>query len=395
MPSLRLRALALLALAPAALSVPRLAAQENRDAGVFVTMLGSDTIAVERFARAGRRVEGDLLTRSPRTRLTHFVATLGKDGAVTRFETTTMPTASGTGDAPRERTVVSILGDSAIMEVTKGDTTRTMRGAVGRGALPSVAMTSYAMYEQAVRWLLGRKLDSTSVDVIFPGSKRTYPTAITRRGRDSVSIDFFGDPRLARIDGDGRILGVDASRTTVKVRVTRVAGVGVDIDALARASAERDAAGKGLGQLSTHESVRETIGGATLVVDYGRPLQRGRVIFGNLVPWNQVWRTGADAATGFTTDRELVLGGATVPAGSYTLWTLPTREGAKLIINKQTGQWGTEYTASQDLVRVDLAVERLAAPVERFTIALQPKDAGGVLQLRWENTQYSVPFTVK
>jgi hypothetical protein len=126
-------------------------------------------------------------------------------------------------------------------------------------------------------------------------------------------------------------------------------------------------------------------------VDYGRPLKRGREIFGNIVPWNTVWRTGANAATQLNTSADLVIGGATVPAGKYTLWTLPTPSGWKLIINKQTGQWGTEYHPEQDLVRVDARVETLATPVEQLVIAFEP----GALTFTWDKTRVSVPVAKK
>jgi hypothetical protein len=131
------------------------------------------------------------------------------------------------------------------------------------------------------------------------------------------------------------------------------------------------------------------------VVAYSRPLKRGRVIFGNIVPWNAVWRTGANAATMFTTDKNLAFGATVIPAGKYTLWTVPTPTGAKLIFNSETGQWGTDYHADKDFARVDLAVKQASPPVEQFVIGVAPQGAGGVLRFAWDDKEYSVPFTVK
>jgi hypothetical protein len=130
-------------------------------------------------------------------------------------------------------------------------------------------------------------------------------------------------------------------------------------------------------------------------VDYGRPSRRGREIFGNVVPWGTVWRTGANAATQFRTDRDLEIGGVVLPAGTYTLWTLPAPTGWHLIVNRQTGQWGTAYDSTQDFIRVPLTVTVLAAPVEVFTIAVEPQGAGGVLSFAWDRTRALVPFTVR
>ena len=120
---------------------------------------------------------------------------------------------------------------------------------------------------------------------------------------------------------------------------------------------------------------------------YGRPSMRGRKIFGGLIPYGQVWRTGANEATSFVTEANIIIGGARVPAGAYTLYTLPQESGWKLIINKQTGQWGTTYNPSQDLARVDMQVEHLTAPVEQFTMTLsQRSQDAGVLRMEWERT---------
>jgi Protein of unknown function (DUF2911) len=151
------------------------------------------------------------------------------------------------------------------------------------------------------------------------------------------------------------------------------------------------------GQQQAPASPRDTaemrIADDRIYVDYGRPYMRGRTIMGDLVPYGQVWRTGANAATTLVTTRELRIGGTSVPAGTYTLYTLPSESAWQLIINRQTGQWGTEYDQAQDLARVPMQVARTPAPVEQFTIALEP-GGGNVLNLvmTWENTRASVPM---
>ena len=139
-----------------------------------------------------------------------------------------------------------------------------------------------------------------------------------------------------------------------------------------------------------------TIGAASITIDYARPSMRGRKIMGELVPYDKVWRTGANAATTLKTTAALDFGGAVVPAGTYTLYTLPGENAWKLIINKQTGQWGTQYDQAQDLARVDLKVGATAAPVEQFTITLAGTGAAaGLLTMEWENTKLTIPFAVK
>lgn len=136
--------------------------------------------------------------------------------------------------------------------------------------------------------------------------------------------------------------------------------------------------------------------GHTVTIKYSQPSMRNRKIFGGLVPYDQVWRTGANAATSMTTDVDLDIGGTTVPKGDYTLYSLPGQSSWKLIINKQTGQWGTEYSQGQDLARVNMKVSQRPAGLELFTISLD-KTGGdaGVLKLEWENTIASVDVKEK
>jgi hypothetical protein len=140
--------------------------------------------------------------------------------------------------------------------------------------------------------------------------------------------------------------------------------------------------------------VSATIGGAKVEVNYGRPYMKGRLVVGGLIPYDQVWRTGANEATSLVTSKMLMIGNLMVPAGKYTLYTLATKTGWKLIVNKQTGQWGTEYKPDMDLGRVDLKLESLATAVEQFTIKIVPNGTAGTLRLEWDKTAASVSFMV-
>src|SRR5580692_4666777 len=159
-------------------------------------------------------------------------------------------------------------------------------------------------------------------------------------------------------------------------------------------------------RMSPHETVSAVIDRDRVMLVYGRPYTKSprtgevRKIWGGLVPYGEVWRTGADEATLLITQKPIVFGATVIPAGAYTLWTLPTADGsAKLIVNKQIGQWGVgpgSYDDSQDLARIDLKPETLTAPVDQFTMAIAKNpDGGGILKMSWENTQFSAAFTVQ
>ena len=139
--------------------------------------------------------------------------------------------------------------------------------------------------------------------------------------------------------------------------------------------------------LSPPQEAKYSAGGKTITINYGAPSKRGRAIVGGLVPYGKVWRTGANAATTLTASTDLMLGSLHVPAGKYTLYTIPGEKEWTLIVNRQTGQWGTNYDEKQDLGRVKMTVTALEDTVEQFTIGID----GKALTLSWENTRASVP----
>jgi hypothetical protein len=146
---------------------------------------------------------------------------------------------------------------------------------------------------------------------------------------------------------------------------------------------------------SPAENVTATIGGDPINIEYYAPSMHGRKIMGELVPFGVVWCTGANWATKITTQANLQMGSLKLPAGSYSIWTLPNQNEWTLIINKQTGQFHLNYDSSQDFGRTKMNLKTLAAPVETFKIELRPDEGNkGTLALLWETTEASIPFTV-
>jgi len=130
--------------------------------------------------------------------------------------------------------------------------------------------------------------------------------------------------------------------------------------------------------------------GKTVTVDYSSPRMKGRKIYGGLVPYGQVWRTGANEATTFVTTANLIVEGKQIPAGNYTIFTIPNPDKWTLIINKKTGEWGIPYEyEAEELTRTTLTLLPLASPVENFTITFDQRRGGCVLNMRWENTEAS------
>lgn len=144
------------------------------------------------------------------------------------------------------------------------------------------------------------------------------------------------------------------------------------------------------------KAVCNLAGGKTLTIDYSSPRVKGRKIFGDLVPYGKIWRAGANEATTFVTTTDLTVGSTSVPAGSYTIFTVPNADKWSLVISKKTGEWGTAYPGeANDLARVDMAVSKTAGPVENFTIEFEKGGSDCTLRMKWENTEASLKISEK
>ncbi|HEY2806019.1 MAG TPA: DUF2911 domain-containing protein [Gemmatimonadales bacterium] len=377
----------------AALAAPALAQQS----GTFLIRLGRDTTAVEQFNRTATHLEGDGLYRQPRTVVRHFSIDFGADGRPTHAEIVTRIPGAPASAAPVQRIVMTFTRDSVVAENRRDTSTVTRRLAAPQGVLPiwGNAASSFVMFEMMVGKLrAARNPDSLAIPM-YGGGTSIQTWGIKPMGRDSVWLYDANDVFHAKVDGNGRILGAVPLSGTQQFSVERIASA--DINALAASFAARDQSGQSLGLLSPRDTVRATVGGAALMIDYSRPAKRGRTVFGStVVPWGEIWRVGANAATQFRTDKALEIGGVTLPAGFYTLWAIPSPTTWRLVINSQTGQWGTAHDPSKDLYSLDMGVAALGQAVERFTISVTPSGSnGGVINLDWDTTRASIPFTVR
>src|SRR2546421_2715405 len=353
--------------------------------GQFVVRLGNDTLAIEQYTRTAERVRGGRVPRAPPPLPRLYSATFGSGGAIARFELVTHNVSGGPGPA-ETRAAAEFTGDSAVVTVPRRDSTVTLRVRAGPGAVPFIGQ-GFGLIEEVARRARASGGARYPTPMLPLGDTEPLEVTVTPRGPDSLTIVLGAiGPLRARVDAQGALLGLTGIGSTMQVTVERTQGL--DFAALGKAFAPRS-----LGVLSPPDSVKASLAGATLAVRYSRPSARGRVIFGNVVPWNQVWRTGANQATVLETSADLVVAGTSRPPGKDPLWSLPSPGGWTLIVNQNTGQWGTDYNARYDLARLNMTVEPLPRAVEQFTIAIEPKGKGGVLRLEWEKTRASVPFS--
>ena len=353
--------------------------------GAFVTRLGDDTLAVESFRYTPSSFEARVALRVPETVLTVYRGDLDRHGYLVSLTATAFDPRDMGGDdrpAPLARTVYRMVGDSMRVTVEEGGARRELTVAAAPGTLPFIDMVHWPFELALMR--LAPEGDDAEIPMLV--GRRALPFGFADLDRDHAVIRHpYRGTMAVSIDALGRILALDAAGTTRKLTVERVEAL--DVPALARGFAEREDRGAGIGALSGRGEAEGEIGGASVVVDYGVPRKRGREIFGALVPFGEVWRTGANRATHLTTDRDLVVGGTRVPAGSYTLFTIPGPDAWTLIVSRKTDITGTAYDPAADLARIPMEVRSLPETVEAFTIAVDPD---GWLRLQWDRTEAMV-----
>jgi hypothetical protein len=362
------------------------------DTGGFIVRLGQDTTSIERYTRTANRLTIEQLGRSPRLLKRDFTYDYEK-GELRRLKMVVTPP----GGTTATQTIEGTFGgpDSARLKVLSGTAPpQNIAVMLPPGTLTLALSSPWAGYEGLIMKMVKEKRDSLRTTLYTVGATNTFWLSLHRIGRDSVSI-FNGrnDQYHARVDRKGRILGVLPIAGTARYSVERVGKL--DLPGLTASFVAREQAGAGMGVLSPRDSVVTTVAGAALWIDYGRPGKRGRTIFGEVVPYGDLWRTGANAATQFRTDKALDFGGTVIPPGFYTLWTVPGRDGWKLRFNGETGQWGTAHKDEKDLYTVDMKVSTLAVPVERFLISIEANGQGGTLRMDWDTTRASAAFTVQ
>jgi hypothetical protein len=366
----------------------------------FVTTLGRDTVVVESAERAGNRVTGDIVVRVPATVRVRYDVELRADGSVAHSTYESDP--MGAKNMVGRRLTLDFDGDSVRATIDSAGHARTVVRPLPKGTMP-VLMTgfgaSYGLYSAMGLYelLLERTKPSANDTLIVPAID-IASGAISRRrflarSDTQIDVDYFGILWThLTVDPHGRITAADARETTEQTNTQRAESV--DVGALAKSFASADRSGKGIGAASPNVIAKGAIGGQAVVVSYGSPRRRGRTILGAVVPYDKVWRTGANEATVLTFDNDMTIGGAKIPAGAYSLWTIPKRDGTvQLIINRQHGQWGTNYDSAQDLVRVPMKASTAPAPQEHFLIDIPGSGASGELRISWDVFVWSVPVT--
>jgi hypothetical protein len=372
----------------------------------FLTMLGHDTISIESISRQGNTLTSDEVDRFPRVQIRHTVVDLNDDGSIRHLVMNIHTPSERSGQ--RDRKVVADVAGNKV-HLSKTDSTGTVKrdfstnGSIVVAHVPQM----YSLYElyfaaalkqtAALKLAAGKPVPMRQFYIDrefdrFPLGEATVTPLGS--GKLEVTHDWLSGTGEAMMDSAGNMLSYSGARTTYDVQVKRL-GTPPDVKDIADRFEAKETQDGNVRSLSVRDTTLARIGHSVFTVDYSRPLLRGRTLLGDLIPYDRVWRTGANAATQFTTSTPITLARMQVPAGTYTLFTAPHTNGVDLIVNKQTGEWGTEYNGSLNLGITRMTSEVVTAPVEEFTISIIPGDnRHGTLVLEWGTFRWSAPIDV-
>ncbi len=371
------------ALAAAVLSA---ACAESPERAAYLTLMGNDTLAVEWMEFGDDRVDAEAIIRGARTTFGQYHLVFQEDGSLAEYTARTYAGGDASGELLRTETLVVAEDGSRQLVTTQGGEERARDVDPEPGAVPFIDILHWP-FEASMRWQMD-ELGSLQAEVpVFTG--RPFPLIRNDDGSWGLRHPSRGVSTM-QVDEMGRITMLDGTGSTRAYDLTRV-----PYDQLDKATMASTFGDRPLGELSGRGQIDDVVGGIRFTGDYGTPQKRGRDIFGGLLAYGVWWRTGANAATQFSFDGDIVIDGEVIPAGDYSLSSIPEEDGGTLIINRQTGQGGQSYDESMDQARVRMRRDMLDETVEGFEIRAVSTDEGGRIELRWDDTVYWVPFTVR
>jgi len=373
----------------------------------FIARLGNDTVSVESITRHGNKVVVDGVDRFPRVRSRHTEIELGP-GSTIRHLVMDIHTPSEPANQRERHVTANVTADSVhILQTDKAGKLRhefATGGAVAMAHVPQM----YSLYElyfdaafaraDSLKRGVGDTVQLRQFYIDREFDRFPLHHGVVRLLADhkaEIQHDWLSGTGQATFDSAGHMLSYSGARTTYLVDVARLDSQ-PDIKSIADRWEATESAAGGVKQLSPRDTVRSTIGSDSIMIDYSRPLARGRTLVGGIIPYERVWRTGANAATQFFTSAPIRLAGIQLAAGAYTLWTVPHQNGVDLVVNGQSGQWGTEYNHARDVGVARMQSTTNSAPVDQFTISVVANDAKhGTLTMEWGTFRWTAPIEVR
>lgn len=360
-------------------------AQEGPERAAYLTLMGNDTLAIEWMEFGDGYVDAQALIRGSRTTFGEYHLEMSEAGDVIAYTGYVYAGGGNTGELLRSTELVHDDAGHGLV-INQGGEERRADFTGEAGSVPFIDMLHWP-FEAALRWQASRGQMSDAVPT-FTGRGMSFGLEANDDGSWALRHPSRG-PSTMELDAEGRILALDGTGSTRAYQLSRIPYDQLDQGAMGTAFADRP-----LGELSGRGHIDDMVAGIHFTGDYGTPRRRGRDIFGGLLSYGVWWRTGANRATHFSLDGDIVIDGTLIPAGDYTLSSIPEEDGGTLIINTRTEQGGQSYDEALDLARVELRRDRLDERVEVFEIRVVDYEDGGRIELRWDDTVYWVPFTL-
>jgi hypothetical protein len=366
------------------------AQEKHQDNGYLIYTLGKDTTMIGHYQVNGNDFDMTVLVRLT-SEVHKLKGTLFSTGECKSVEGYAYKPILGKDSVLLQTYKLFTRNDSTFTEQTIGGNVSVF-GYSGKGML-HLGIHPYVFFTPLMALKAPAKSgDSLRSAHLVYGTKS--PFIIKRINKHTIAV---GSPVMGMftiyLNKKGKPNYIDAIGSSMNV-TGRILPY-LNMDSLIRVEAIRAQQYGVMPPLNKPDSVQATIGSTGIHIKYSRPSRRSRVIFGEVVPWNRFWRTGANAATKihlsapiFFTDKEL-------PAGEYSIFTMPTKHGWTMMFNKEANIWGTQYNPANDVLRVPMQVEQVKEPVELMTIEVVPVNGGGAIQVIWEKTKASVAFTTK
>jgi DUF2911 family protein len=362
--------------------VPSVAAAQD---GVIVYRLGRDTAAIEQFSRSSSKFSGEMVSRTGAAVVrTQYDITLANGRPTAAVVRRRQADGSPLANQPTEYKF-TFRADSAIREVVWPDSTQR-RAFAAPNAFPALPVFAYAPMEIVNAMGRGRR---DSVAAIPLGGNNVGLVGLETLNGDTLRLRGGFYAMLMRFDSQGRLQSVDGSLTTNKAIGTRTPGR-ADIAVVSQSM-------RPTGILSPRATAYASFAQGPITINYGSPAVRGRTVWGGtLVPFDSIWRAGANEATHLATSKTIQLGDMTLAPGLYTLWVQHTQAGTYLIVNRQVGQWGTQYNSANDVGRVTMELVNAPSHVEDLTYTLRSLGQGrGAIDLAWGDKVATANFTLR
>jgi hypothetical protein len=360
----------------------------HKDNGYLIYTLGRDTTMIGHYQLNGNDFNMTVLVRSP-LEVHKLKGSLFSSGECKYVEGYAYKPAIGKDSLFLQTYKLFTRNDSTFTVQNMGGNVSVF-GYSGRGML-HLGIYPYVFFNPlSAQYAPVKPGDSLLSAHLFFGIKD--PVTIKRINKNTVTV---GGKTMGLfniyLNEKGKPNYIDALGSSWNVRGQILSYL--NIDSIIHLEAVRAQQFGEMPLLNKPESVQTTIGSTDIKINYSRPSMRGRIIFGEVVPWNRFWRTGANAATKITLSSSIFFNNKELPAGEYSIFTMPTKNGWTIMFNKEAKIWGTQYNPANDVLRVPMQVEHLKELVEVMTIEIIAANGGGSINVVWEKTKASVAFT--